>query len=612
MHKLVFLVCVTLYAMDLPAQQLLNLNFKLKAAGNRSLPWGWEISVNGNTSKIELDSVDSKNDSWSVRMDHTEPVDRTVLTTHLETFSVKGKLLELHAWIKSTNRSGKVFITIDQWWGEGNTETSHDTSQLDLSEPGVWKNLLVKTNVHPQAQGLSLSLHHLGVGTTWFSDISMELNGQRKQQLEVAPSFTKRQLNWFHNMSSVVKEVKLPSGGLFPKEADDLLAFKRIAGDATIIALGEATHGSSEFFTLKHRLLSYAVHQMGVRVFAIEDHQLVVENVNRYVLGGPGDARTAMKGMFGVWANNEVYNMIQWVRRYNDTHPSDKVEFVGMDMQEVTSPIDSLYKFLHRRDSMTGVKIHQLLDPIRKDAYQVYFLNDSTKKEWVKAAQAAWEIVAHKKQSWLSAVFSHSDSSEIEWATQYANLICQFTRENINPMALYRDKAMAENISWILSRRKPGTKILLWAHDVHISRGEHPDTASNYHRAISMGSWLAKKYGEGYKAIGLFTYQGAYRAFPSYSDYSGWMNCRLFPGPIGSLDEALHQIAMKKKSIGLLLNLTSARSQQWLTRPLPTRFANHVCMEYAYWTRFSIPYQFDAIYFIDTTSPALPIELKNK
>jgi erythromycin esterase len=612
MSKTIVLFCLIFYALDMPAQQPLNLNFKVKAAGNRSLPWGWEISSKTNTSKIELDSVESKNDSWSVRMDHNEPVDRAVLTTHLETFLMKGKLLELKVWIKSTNRSGKVFVTIDQWWGASNTEASHDTTQIDLSEPGVWEKIPVKSNIHPEVKGLSISLHCFGKGKTWFSNISLKVNGQQKQQLDIAPSFTQTQLNWFHEMSTVVKTVKLQSEFMFPVEDDDLLAFKRIAGNATIIALGEATHGSSEFFTLKHRLLSYAVHQMGVRIFAIEDHQLVVENVNKYVLGVPGNIQKATAGMFGVWDNQEVYNMIEWVRQYNDAHPGDKVEFVGMDMQEVTRPIDSLFKFLYRRDSITGAQVHQLLNPIRKDAHQVYFLTDSTKLEWVKAAQSAWDVVLNKKQSWLTTALSPGDSSEIEWGIQYANLVRQFTRESLDPMALYRDKAMAENISWILSHRKPDTKILLWAHDVHISRGEHPDTASNYHGAISMGSWLAKKYGDVYKAIGLFTYNGAYRAFPSYSDYSGWINCPLFPGPVGSLDEALHQVAMRKKSIGLLLNLSTARSQQWLTKPLPTRFANHVCMEYAYWTRFSIPYQFDAIYFIDRTSPALPVQLKNK
>ena len=171
-------------------------------------------------------------------------------------------------------------------------------------------------------------------------------------------------------------------------------------------------------------------------------------------------------------------------------------------------------------------------------------------------------------------------------------------------MALYRDVAMADNISWILSMRKPGTKILIWAHDVHISKGEHPIAENNYHAGVSMGSWLAKRYGRKYRAFGISTYTGEYRAYPSYNNYSKFINCPAFPGPIGSLDEALHQVTVKKKSSALLLNLSYAKQLNWLSSPLPVRFANHVCFEYAYWTRFSLPYQFDGIFFIDKTTGA--------
>jgi erythromycin esterase-like protein len=61
-----------------------------------------------------------------------------------------------------------------------------------------------------------------------------------------------------------------------PSSFKDLAPLKNAAADARIIALGEATHGTSEFFRMKHRVLEFAVMELGVRVFAIEDNQLVV------------------------------------------------------------------------------------------------------------------------------------------------------------------------------------------------------------------------------------------------------------------------------------------------------------------------------------------------
>jgi erythromycin esterase len=298
--------------------------------------------------------------------------------------------------------------------------------------------------------------------------------------------------------------------------------------------------------------------------------------------------------------------MIKWIRAYNMEHPDDKVEFVGIDMQGVIQPLDSLFAFLKRTDPVMLIEVDQLLSGLKKDAGQAYRVSDSTKQAWVKAAQSSFDRISGEKQNWLSTAATHTDSMHIEWGIQYASLVKQFTIENINPMALYRDKAMAGNISWILSTHKPGTKMIVWAHDVHISRGEHPVTGLNYHRGISMGSWLAREYGTGYKAFGISTYSGEYRAYPGYTDYSKWISCPAFPGPAGSLDEALHRVAVQKRSAYLLLSLKDARQQEWLTAPLPTRFANHVSYEYAYWTRFSIPYQFDGIFFIDKTSAAKP------
>jgi hypothetical protein len=66
----------------------------------------------------------------------------------------------------------------------------------------------------------------------------------------------------------------------------------------------------------------------------------------------------------------------------------------------------------------------------------------------------------------------------------------------------------------------------------------------------------------------------------------------------------LHQISINKKFPGLFLNLQDAKKLDWFLRPIPMRFANHVNIEYGYWTRYSIPNQFDGIIFIDKTSAA--------
>ncbi|HUP18578.1 MAG TPA: erythromycin esterase family protein, partial [Gemmatimonadota bacterium] len=97
----------------------------------------------------------------------------------------------------------------------------------------------------------------------------------------------------------------------------DLQPLRQIVGDARIVALGEATHGTREFFQLKHRMLEFLVSEMDFNIFAIEASLTEALDVNRYVLSGEGDPARALAGMyFWTWDTEEVLALIRWMREY--------------------------------------------------------------------------------------------------------------------------------------------------------------------------------------------------------------------------------------------------------------------------------------------------------
>src|SRR5205085_3617532 len=99
---------------------------------------------------------------------------------------------------------------------------------------------------------------------------------------------------------------------------DDLRGLSAIVGNARIVSLGEATHGTHEFFAMKHRVLEYLVENLGFTVFAIEAALPECDAINDYVVDGAGDASTALAGQhFWTWNTDEVLDMIQWMRNYN-------------------------------------------------------------------------------------------------------------------------------------------------------------------------------------------------------------------------------------------------------------------------------------------------------
>jgi erythromycin esterase len=116
----------------------------------------------------------------------------------------------------------------------------------------------------------------------------------------------------------------------------DMEPLRKIVGDARIVALGEATHGSREFFQLKHRMLEFLASQMGFTIFAIEANMPEAYRLNDYVLTGKGDPAALLKGMyFWTWDTEEVLAMIHWMREFNASGKG-RVMFTGFDMQTPT------------------------------------------------------------------------------------------------------------------------------------------------------------------------------------------------------------------------------------------------------------------------------------
>ena len=145
-------------------------------------------------------------------------------------------------------------------------------------------------------------------------------------------------LSWLRRNAIPLKTVE--AGCAFA----DLQPLKPVIGSARIVALGEATHGTREFFQLKHRLLEFLVTEMSFTTFAIEANWPEALAVNDYVLHGRGDPAKVLAGLhFWTWDTEEVLDLILWMRQYNilSTHTT-KVTFAGFDAQFTALPASTI------------------------------------------------------------------------------------------------------------------------------------------------------------------------------------------------------------------------------------------------------------------------------
>lgn len=391
---------------------------------------------------------------------------------------------------------------------------------------------------------------------------------------------------------------------------DDLHPLRDVIGNARIVALGEATHGTREIFQLKHRVLKYLVEALGFTVFAIEANWPESLAVNDYVLHGRGDPQKALSGMyFWTWDTQEVLAMIEWMRAYNASVGHEKkVKFYGVDIQTPRVAARLVRQFLEQRDPVSAEKFRATLALFEQSkARSTYSKLEGAERK--RVAQSLASLVGRfdrSKRRDAGAVGKHT----AVLMRQHARMLQQVERmyaANIASGYGYgqlRDKAMAENTKWILDTEPPGARMVLWAHNGHIQ--ESPGRDYDW---VTQGTHLKRMYGDRYLTIGFVFGQGAFQAWDLSNTWpaSAVRRVEVGPAPVGSLGEALHRGNMPLFALDLREKPDASDARQWLATPRLSYLAGST-----FWstkdTLFtdSVTKQFDAIIYIDKTTRARP------
>jgi len=287
----------------------------------------------------------------------------------------------------------------------------------------------------------------------------------------------------------------------------DLAPFGAVVGDARIVSLGEATHGSAEFVRMKHRLIAYLAPR-GLRVVALEVGMAEARRVNEYVLTGRGDPSLLLLIGFPV-STPEVLDLVKWLRAWNASGRGP-IEFWGFDMQSPGLAMDSVRSFVARTepgylpslDSAYAVVGRTVRDLSRMDLRQRLEPGKAV-RPWQDAAAGVLAHIESRRGTYLAV----RDSLEVAWALQYARLVlqgAQVRRGSFPAQMVARDSLMAENVEWILAHHPLASRTVLWAHDNHVSRARgwmggflaraHPTDMRVFALALGAGGYVAVRY----------------------------------------------------------------------------------------------------------------------
>lgn len=269
-------------------------------------------------------------------------------------------------------------------------------------------------------------------------------------------------------------------------EDQDLKIFDNLK-NVPIIGLGEATHGTKEFFEMKHRLFKYFVENFNHRIFAFEMDYGESLIFDEYVQTGKGDLVQLMKDKmyFWTWNTVEVKNLLEWMKNYNQTKsPSERVHIYGIDCQTFKYNVPELLK---RINLVTPSLNNNLTNLIGK----LSTVSSGYKGEFHDNVVEAKQLILKNK----NLIISKSSLQEYSIIEHLADIILQTdvseTDFASNSYSSLRDEYMADNVVWL--SEQSAFPLSIWAHNRHV----HVANEKNY-----MGTALSQKYQEKYQTVG--------------------------------------------------------------------------------------------------------------
>jgi erythromycin esterase len=301
---------------------------------------------------------------------------------------------------------------------------------------------------------------------------------------------------------------------------DSQMEFLDAYSEKDIIGLGEGTHGTSEFFKAKHRMLKYLVEKHGFKIFSIEADFGESYLINQAVMNSDKSQIVSLmkdKMIFWVWKTNEVRDMLLWMCDYNvGKEDAEKVQYWGIDCQYNTYNPTILIDKLTAADVPFISFAKDVLDNATTASKNNFSgLNATDFGHYIGKLSDLTDSLT-KRHEYIA---SKTSEDEYQLIIHFMDVIVQSSNEiyNVtNNFTLPRDKNMATNVMWLREHLKK--KVVVWAHDGHIEN--FPGPLSNPLNG-SMGSFITATYGNDYVKIGQVFSKGTFRAVTFLNNTAG-------------------------------------------------------------------------------------------
>ncbi len=409
----------------------------------------------------------------------------------------------------------------------------------------------------------------------------------------------------------------------FEPEADGLAAMVEQIGDARIVLIGEATHGTEEFHYLRAELTRVLVERKGFNVVAVEADWPDAYRANRYVRHASSDCTAAdALGDFTrfpqwMWRNTAIVRFLDALRAHNSSRaPEHQAGFYGLDFYCLHASMAEVLDYLNRVDPAAAAQMRA------RDATFGGFGEDAQAAGYAvtlgltrsREDEAVRQLIEQRRRaSQNAACDGHVADDQPFVEEQNAQLLRNATRHY---RAMFgsrqeswnlRDAHMMEALDALMAhvaRTSDGARAVVWAHNSHL--GDARATEMGQHGEINLGQLVRERYGDEARLIGLTTYSGSVTAA------SGWdaptRQMRVRPALPASYEALFHTVGMNRFMLtfedeALCDALSTPRLQRAIGaiyRPDTERVSHYFTTQ--------LCRQFDIVLHLDRTHALTPFE----
>jgi len=410
--------------------------------------------------------------------------------------------------------------------------------------------------------------------------------------------------------------------------AQDYDALLALAGTARFALLGEASHGTREFYRERAVITQRLIVEKGFTALAVEADWPDALRVNRYVrgLGEDLDAAQALSGFrrfpAWMWRNTEVRDFVEWLRQHNASRPPEaQVGFYGMDLYSLFTSIEQVMAYLRQVDPEAAERArhrYSCFDHAAEDSqaygYAAHFgmapsCEDAVVQQLREMNQRAATLSGTPGMAHDEAFYAQQNARLVRNAEEYYRTMFRARVSSWN----LRDSHMVETLQALQSHLGalaaahggPPPRIAVWAHNSHL--GDAGATEMGERGEWNVGQLMRDRYGGDAVLVGFSTHHGTVTAAHDWDTPARRRQVR--PGLRGSWEEAFHQTGTER----FLLMLRGNEALRRLAEPLRLQRAIGVIYRpeterQSHYFHTRLARQFDAMVHIDETHALEPLE----